>query len=278
MPSETTSRSAVERLLATREHKLSAAEILEPIYRREHDFTGLLRALDVRASDRSGPARPASSAQGSLRSCRNRAARRGARATARGAALALIVEIEPHEVRNWLERVRHVGASVDPTAHAEALADALGERAVSSPDLMLLARHAADALVACGDIPRAIELLRRALAYEHSAELVGRIDELLAQQGSPEDRLTLYRDALERETDRARRRELLHAIATVQRRDLHDAAAALETWHRVAAEDPRDLTAHHALLSTYEEAAGLGRAPTASSRGCCRISKANGAA
>src|SRR4029079_11487356 len=87
-----------------------------------------------------------------------------------------------------------------------------------------------------------------------SAELVRRVDELLAQQGSPEERLVLYRTALEREQDRSRRREMLHAMASLQRRELHDAAGALATWRRVLDEDPRDLTAHQALIDAHREA------------------------
>ena len=97
-------------------------------------------------------------------------------------------------------------------------------------------------------------MYRRVLGFEPSAELVKRVDELLSQQGSPEERLSLYKNALERETDHSRRRELLHSMAALQRRELDDPAGALQTWQNVLTEDPKDLTAHQALLDARQAA------------------------
>src|SRR5688572_31129633 len=48
------------------------------------------------------------------------------------------------------------------------------------------------------------------------------VDELLSQQGAPEERLGLYSAALNEEKDPARRRQLLHAMAMLQDRELGD--------------------------------------------------------
>src|SRR6185437_12639206 len=75
---------------------------------------------------------------------------------------------------------------------------------------------------------------------------------LLREQGSPGERLALYRTALEQATEPARRRELYHAIGAIERRDLGDAAAALATYRRALAEQPDDRRAFDALLEIYE--------------------------
>ena len=75
-----------------------------------------------------------------------------------------------------------------------------------------------------GDVAGALAVFRRALAFEPSSpELLTRVDALLREQGSPEERLALHRAALEQASDPARRRELYHAIGAIERRDLGDA-------------------------------------------------------
>ena len=54
-----------------------------------------------------------------------------------------------------------------------------------------------------------------------------RVDRLLAEQGAPEERLALYQSALEQEHDPTRRRELFHALASLQGRELDAPEAAV---------------------------------------------------
>ena len=104
-----------------------------------------------------------------------------------------------------------------------------------------------------GDGAGALGVFRRALAFEPSSpELLGRVDALLREQGSPGERLSLYCAALERATDAARRRELLHAIGVIERRDLGDPAAALRTYRIALGESPDDPVALAALLEILE--------------------------
>src|SRR5690606_9152820 len=68
---------------------------------------------------------------------------------------------------------------------------------------------------------------------------------------SPEERLALYRAALAQPCPPARRRELLHAIGTIQRRDLGDLAGAVATYRAAIEDDAGDDAAYEALLETY---------------------------
>lgn len=259
-PTEPTSRAAVEKLLGVPEVRERAAEILEPIYRREEPGPGLLRVLEARADVTSDPAQRLY-LLGEASELAAQALRDPVRALElAGRALAEAVATLPEHIHGWLERVQQLSAAAgDPVRRVRLLSAALGDRAVDSPALLELARATGDALAAAGEITAAMDAFRRALAFDPtSRELMQRVDQVLAQQGAPEERLSLYRAALEQEADTVRRRELLHAIATLQRRELADLAGAIETWRVAVAADARDLGAHEALIDALEEAGDLG--------------------
>jgi len=252
-PGEPTARAALERLLGSGEARLAAADVLEPIYRREGASAELLRILEVRAelgsSDQTFAALEealeiADKTLGSPDQALEIAGEGLERAVALGG-----------DVPRWLAEVERLGAGSSQW-RAVYLADALADRVVDTPELFDLARAAGSALAAAEDLPRAIEVYRRALVYAPSSrELINRVDELLAQQGAPEQRLGLYMSALVDETEPARRRELLHSMAILQGRELGDQAAALATWRAAVAEDPRDLVAHDAVVAALTEGA-----------------------
>ncbi|HEY6559367.1 MAG TPA: tetratricopeptide repeat protein [Polyangiaceae bacterium] len=253
-PEDRTSRAAVEKLLSAGALRLQAADILEPIYRREAHAPGLIRVLETRAE--LAPER-ALRLRALAEAVELAEGESDANAILRIAARGLkeSVESEPLLIEAWIERVQRPAAQLgDAALRAEALSAALEDRAVDRPEMLTLCRATAEALVAAGDITRAVEVFRRALAFAPAAEdLLGRMDELLSQQGSGEERLTLFRAALERESDPKRRRELYHSIATLQRREDKNPALALETWRAAVADDPHDALAHQALMDAYEE-------------------------
>jgi tetratricopeptide (TPR) repeat protein len=135
---------------------------------------------------------------------------------------------------------------------------ALGSAPVDSAPVFELAKATGEAFAAAGDLERAVELLQRALVFDPgSRELMGRVDHLLAEHGAPEERLTLYQSALGQEQDPTRRRELLHALASLQSRELNAPDAARETLYQALFEDPRDRTAHEALLELLQRSGDL---------------------
>jgi tetratricopeptide (TPR) repeat protein len=251
-PSETTARAALERLLAAGETRLFAADVLEPIYRAEGASAGIVRVLEARAE--LGPAEtvlPALSE--ALDIAENRLGSTDQALELAGWGLERAVALGG-DVATWLGHVERLSAHGNGQWRAIFLADALAQRAVDTPELFELARLAGAALADAGDLPRAIEVYRRALAYAPSSrELITRVDELLAQQGAPEQRLSLHASALAEEQDPARRRELLHAMAALKSRELGDVPGALSLWHRALEEEPRDTIAHDALVAALTE-------------------------
>lgn len=269
-PAEKVSRTAVERALAGGAQRLAAAAVLEPIARSERSAELLVRVLDTRGSLAAmaderlrALAEAAGAAEKDLGDAKRaldiagrglKSAVEGSSAPEGGAADQPSADPVPAaEVTAWLERVERLGAA-DPARRADVLMKALGERAISSELLRDLAARAGAALAESGDAKRALEVYRKALVFDpSSSELLARIDDLLQEQGSPTERVELFRAALEKAPDEGARRKLLHKIAGLERRELADLPAAIATYRKLA-EDPGDRQALEALLEAHEAA------------------------
>lgn len=144
-------------------------------------------------------------------------------------------------------------------AIARVWVDALGQRPIDDPSMVVLGKATAAALAACSDSKGALDVYRRVLEFvPDDAELLSIVDDLLEEQGSPADRVVLYEAALERHQDPAKRRELFHKIGAVQRRDLRDVQAAISTYRRALGEFPEDKAFRGALFASYEVAEAWG--------------------
>ena len=255
-PSDRAARAAIEKLLVAGDARLAAADVLEPLFRREEPAAGLVRVLETRAELSADPqARCNALDEASWLS--ETVLKDASRALdSAGRALGIAVDYAASQIEERLARVRKLAAiSGDSARSAELLSAALGERSLDTPALLALATATGDALASAGDIPHAIETYRRALSRDPSSrELMQKIDEMLTEQGAPAERLALYSSMLERETDPLRRREFLQRLALLHRRELNDPAAAIAIWRRAVAEEPRDLVLHQSLVDALGEA------------------------
>jgi tetratricopeptide (TPR) repeat protein len=253
-PAEKTSRSALEKLLGAGEHRLAAADVLEPLHRRERNVAGMLRVLDVKATLLDDP-------DARLRAIEEAATYAESNPPDDGKALEWAARGLREAVENarplaaWLDRVdRLARMASDPKNGALVLARGLGDAAIDSLERLHLAKTTADALAAAGDVTAALALYRRALAFEPSStELLSRIDDLLREQGSPTERVQLYTSALDRGPSPQRRRELLHKIGAIQKSDVGDMHAAIDSYRTALADDPSDADARVALAALYSE-------------------------
>lgn len=257
-PQHRVARSAVEKQLGVADTRETAAEILEPLLRREEPSLLLLRVLEVRAELAPTPeARLSFLREASLLSAGPlRDPERALELAGTGLAIALRERRE--ELSDWLALALSLADHGSAAHRAAVLNAALGSSAVDSAPVFELAKATGEAFAAAGDLERAVELLRRALVFDPgSRELIGRVDHLLAEHGAPEERLTLYQSALGQEQDPTRRRELLHALASLQSRELNAPEAARETLYQALFEDPRDRTAHELLLELLQRTGDL---------------------
>lgn len=254
-PEERASRAALDRLLAEPSVALRAAAALERVCRNEAPRSSLVRVLAVRALHAESVGERLTALREGVKLCSGpvRDFEQGLRLANMGIALSL--EQAPEELETWLDRFQVLGEqSGQAELRAKLLQETLGERAVESRAVFELTRATGEALASAGDVDRALELLQLAVAFDPAPQLVQRIDELLAQQGSPEERFALYQSALSQETRPERRREFLHATAALQAREFGDLPAAIATWQRALSEDATDMTARQALVNAYETA------------------------
>ncbi len=253
-PAEKTSRSALEKLLAGGENRLAAAEVLEPLQRAEHNVAGMLRVLDVKAA-------LAETADARLAAIEEASALAESSPQDQGKALDWVARGLSEAVGSkrplgaWLDRVDRLATAVsDPKKRALVLGRGLGDAAIDSPEMLYLAKRTAEASAAAGDVGAALTLYRRALAFEPSStELLSRVDDMLREQGSPGERVQLYRAALEQDPSPERRRELLHKIGAIQKNDVGDRPGAIETFKLALTNDPTDQEARSALALLYGE-------------------------
>ncbi len=257
-PSEKTSRTALERLLTSPDHKMDVADVLEPVYRADllrgdgQATTGLLRILELRAdslpivSDRL-------EALGEAVSIAEKVSPERALELA-GRALAEAVASD-EAVEQWLHRTVAVAErGVLPKLLAAALSAAIGVKAIETPQELAVVTRAAEAHAAAGEVAPALALYRKALAFApQSSDLVSRVDELLQEQGNPQERVTLYRNSLEQGVEPARQKQLLVAIGTIERSELGNKPAAVQAFRAVLGQDPADRPAYKALTELYAE-------------------------
>ncbi|OJY16686.1 MAG: hypothetical protein BGO98_10815 [Myxococcales bacterium 68-20] len=250
-PSEKTSRATLEKLLLGAEHRLAASAVLEPIYRGELNAQGLLRVLDIRAAssplvqDRLAALEEAAHVAESVSKDK----------TVEVIARALAESVESQQpIGPWLQRFTRSSEGIDPKRRAALLGKALGDRPIDSQELLGLAVLVGEESYAAGDVAAALAAYRRALAFEpSSADLIARVDQLLQEQGNPQERVALYRAALERGAEPTRRRQLLHSIGTIERFELMKPEAAIGAYRRAILDDPTDREAYSALVELYTE-------------------------
>ena len=173
-----------------------------PSARRTGSGAPLLRVLDVKASlDPEGTARLAALAEAltiasrlpqeqARRSSWRRAA--SARRSPRGPA---------RDVARAARRAGGAGVDAKRLASLSARRSASGRS--TSNELSALAKRVGEAHAASGDGPRRSRPIGARSIRAVSGELLGRVDELLRDQGNPVERVELYRAALARGVDRS---------------------------------------------------------------------------
>ena len=251
-PNEQTSRNELLRCLGDDRTRAQAASILEPVLRSDGPSPELLELLKAKAGTVSDPSGKFDILTEAYTLAEGPLGQPEAAFAIAASAAASASETEFAE--QWLARCRATENRSEPGERAHALLEALGDRDLDDAGLRALASLAADALAEAGDADSAATLLRRALTYEpNSPELLSRVDELLAAQSSPEDRLSLYQQALEHESDVQRQRDLWVKMAILYQRELAQTTDAIAAWRTVISLDEKHWVAHQALVALLDD-------------------------
>jgi hypothetical protein len=133
--------------------------------------------------------------------------------------------------------------------------EARAELAEDEATRLAVARTAAIVFGEAGRADFAERVCLRALERDPSSSALHAIlDDLVRGREKPSEKLSRYVSAQARATSPARRAELGYRIAAIQREDLGDLAAALDTFAQIVRDNPKDARGHEALIDAAERA------------------------
>lgn len=243
----------LERLLAEApeaEQRARAAALLEPVYLIRSDFGRVMEAIRARLESATDP--------DLRRSLLTR--------------LAKLYEEQKEDYRSALETIAKLFhediSDAATTAELERLAKVAGaeQRLAEIYAAELAAIEVDDAVSAkllertgqlfdeLGHPDRALEFYRRALRFDpESRPLFDAIDAILSRLARHEERVKLYREALDTRFDPADRQKLLHTIASLERRELGRPDDAIQTYRAALDVVVDDVVALDALTELYRE-------------------------
>jgi golgin subfamily B member 1 len=256
--SEAQTRSKLESLLSSTEHRLRAAKLLEPVYRSDGASAPLIRVLEARGAAESDPGERLAAFSEAAELAEKMGLPRWVELTLSALREAAVGALN---IDYWLAQTERAFAEVASSAErrAEILSKALLGVELSTSAHRRFAMQTARAFEAAEDLPSAIAWLRKILAVEPSDEVLSRIDALLGQSGNPRERAELYRDAITR-ADAAKKPELLRSLGRITFEELNDAKGALEIYRAAYDAEPShpvSLTAIETILGKIEPKALL---------------------
>lgn len=231
------------------EQHARAASLLEPVYLRRADYTRVMDTITARLEYSQDPEerRDLLSRLAQLYEEQKEDYVSALETTAK----LLHEDLSDQATVSELERLAKVAGAEKRLAEVYA---AEIEEVVTDESQARLARRCGELFAELGESDEALTYYRRALAFEpESRELFDAIDGLLIKTEKHEERVALYRDALEHRFDPDERLETLHIIAALQRNELKQPDEAIDTYVScldVAAEDVRALDA---LTELYRE-------------------------
>ena len=249
-PSSALALRATEVLLAAGDHRLAAADVLEPIYARSDFSEGRLRILEARAEllpdPKSGLQAYAAAVDLALSRLHDAEKAMDLCVRALGQALAFASE----QVPDWVAHFEKVaGVAKQSDMHAALLLGLLGNGPIQSFERVAIALSAIESLRTSGAADRALALCQRALESDPSSpELLHRLDTLIGERDDAKERLARYESALKKADTAGRRASLRRVVASIKRDDLDDVEGAMDVWREILAEDPADFGAYEALI------------------------------
>ncbi len=237
---------------AEAEHRARAARMLEPVYLLRADYDRVMVTLRARLEYADDPAERRE-LLGRLAQLYEEQKEDYVSALDTTAQL-LDDDLSDRAITGELERLAKVAGAERHLAeiYAKTLTPLVGDDEASAG----LSRRTGEIFASLGEVDRALEYLRRALAFAPEDEgLFAAVDALLERAERHEERVELYRSALDHRYDAAARTRLLHTIAELQRQRLGRPDDAIETYRAAVDADEGDVAALDALTELLRERA-----------------------
>lgn len=231
----------------TAEDRARAAELLEPVYLRRADWSGVRKALDARLE-------AADDAGSRIELLRRLSTLHEEQLEDYGAALETYAKILHEDVEDettWSELERLARVSSQTQRLATIYAGELEGVDSDDPQTAKLAKRTAELFEDHGDLDRALSWFRRAHAFEpESVELFDAVDRILSRREAHAERAELYRRGVEYREGEARV-ALYHRLADIEERDLGEPEKAILTYKLAIDQDPSDETSLDRLTVLY---------------------------
>lgn len=234
------------------DHKGQIAEMLEPVYLRQANWSKLKAALEARLENTVDPedrvdllARLATLYEEQLEDY-----------PAALETVAKRLQEEPGDAPTWseIERLGRVIGAESERRIAEIFAQALRDVGADDPSTAALAERTGELFAAVGETESALTWYRRAYEFNReSRELFQAIDELLIELEAHGDRVEHYRAALDEIFEDEKRVSYLHTVASLQRENLEQSEEAINTYREICDIDEQNAVALDGLTELYKK-------------------------
>jgi tetratricopeptide (TPR) repeat protein len=250
-PQHARSITALERYLEDAAVRLTAAEVLEPIYISRQAWASLIRITEIRLDSEADPANRLALTRRIARLYEEQL--EDLEGAFRWYGKVFRENPEDRAIRDQLVRLATILERWDGLAniYQEFLDDESGD----PPAVLEVARAAGEVYDRrLGDVERARGAYRRVLAATpEDRDTFVRLEAMLTRASRWHALVESYEEALEASLDDARRKELLGKIAEVQERRLNATDKAIDAYRAVLDLDPDDTRAVDELDRLYQE-------------------------
>jgi tetratricopeptide (TPR) repeat protein len=232
------------------QYRARAAEMLEPVYQKRGNFTELMATIGARLESTQDP----EERRGLLKRLADLQEEQAEDYRGAMETIAKLLHEDVTDQATWtrLERLAKVAGSEGRLAeiYAAELSGVTSEDASTAA----LARRTGELFALLGNSERALHFLRRAHEFEpESTTLFEAIDALFIKEGSANERVKLYRSALDYRSDPGQRTAMLHTIADLERTALGELDRAIDTYRSVLEIDENDIRALDQLTTLYRQ-------------------------
>ena len=240
---------SLEALMDRREHGARAAEMLEPVYLARLDWRRVMATLEARLETSQDP----DERRHLLRRVAKMHEEQEENYVAALETTAKLLAEDPSEEGTWAELERLARVANAEGRLAEIFAAELSKITSDEPATARLAQRTGELFEMHKDVDRALAFYRRAHAFDPEAKngTFEAIDRLLREAGRPRERVQLFREALDYKNDPAERLQALHTIAAIEESEIHDDAAAVDTYRAALDVEEEDAHALEALARLY---------------------------